>query len=448
MTSLLKYPISRTLLLTGLALVNAACTVGPDYVRPPLNLPPAYKEHTFSQPGALRAVPAEGRWWKIYNDRELDGLLEQIEMQNPSLQAAEARVRQARALTGLARSQQVPTVTAGGTNDLGLIANWEIDLWGRIRRTIEANGASAEASAADFAAAKLSFQAQLAQDYFLLRARDAEIHLLQDLLALHTRGVQIVHNQYAAGILDRSQVSQAQAQLGNTQVKLQDARLARAQLEHAIALLVGKAPADFSLTETALAAEVPELPPTLPAELLQRRPDIQATERRMAAASAQIGAAEATGYPSLNLFAGVSIGKGLLGGAEVAAPVYAGEAPQARRMQASAAYDEAVANYRQTVFNALREVEDNLAAQRILETAAGAQHDAVSAVREAARISDNQYQAGILDFLAVVDVHTSATESERVALDLLSRRLVTSVTLIKALGGSWLDTTGETHQAP
>lgn len=437
MTTTNRTSALQALALAGFTMIHSACTVlGPDYVRPPMDVPAAYKEAPGLTAPQARDASADGHWWALYGDSQLGELIAQIETRNYSIQAMEARVRQARSLTEVARAAQFPTLVAGGTNDFGLLANWEIDLWGRIRRNIEASGATAQASAADLAAATLSLQAQLAQNYFLLRVKDAEIRLLQDTAASYERSLQITRNQYAVGVADRGNIVQAQTQLGAAQAQMHDARVTRAQLEHAIAVLIGKAPADFSFTVAPMDANVPEVPPALPADLLERRPDIAAAERRMAAASAQIGVAEAASYPSLDLFAGVSIRKGLLGGAKVAAPLY-GAAPQAGRTKAAAAYDETVADYRQTVLNGFREVEDNLAALQILDQAAAAQASAAKAAREAVAIMDNQYRVGVVNYQSVIVAQATALVNERAALGLLGRRLVASVTLIKALGGGW-----------
>lgn len=439
MTDLFTFPLLRVLILIGLSTLIAACTVvGPDYARPAVVLPNAYKEA--NPPTSNRApTPAleQAAWWKIYGDKQLNALVDQVETQNQSIQSVEARLRQARALANIARAGQSPTVAAGGKNDLGLLVNWEIDLWGRIHRTIEASGAAAEASAADLAAMTLSIQAQVVQNYFQLRRQDTEVQLLQNALSMHERSLQLVRNQYAVGVASRGNIAQAQAQLGATQLQTHNARVSRAQIEHALANLIGKAPADFSLAVAPITVDVPDIPPELPANLLKRRPDIAAAERRMAVASAKIGVLQAEAYPSLDLFAGVSIRRGLLGGANLLASIYSGGTTPARSSQASAAYDEVVANYRQSVLNGFREVEDNLAALRILDEAALAQEEALKAARESVRVTSNQYQAGVVDYLSVTAVQAIALEHERAALDILSRRLVASVALIKALGGGW-----------
>ncbi|PIR09886.1 MAG: RND transporter [Gallionellaceae bacterium CG11_big_fil_rev_8_21_14_0_20_60_62] len=423
--------------LAACAILNTACTLGPDYQRPAIDVPAAYKETSAAvAPEARDALPA-GNWWALYGDEQLDQLIGQIETRNYSLQVIEARARQARSLAEMAEAARYPTLVAGGTNDLGLVANWEIDLWGRIRRDIEASGAAAQASTADLAATKLSLQAQLAQNYFLLRVRDTELSLLEESIAAQERSLQIAQNQYAAGVVDRAVVAQAQTQRGTTQVQMHDARAARAQLEHAIAVLVGKAPADFSIAVAPLNAHVPEVPSELPAELLQRRPDIAAAERRVAAASAKIGVAEAEFYPSLDLFGGVSIRKGLLGGAKVVAPLFVGNAAQIGRSRAAAAYEEAVANYRQTVLEGFREVEDTLVALQHLDQAAMAQDTAAAAASKTATITQNQYQAGLVSHPSVLSAQAAAVANQRAALNLLGRRLVSSATLIKALGGGW-----------
>lgn len=438
MINTIKISPRRILLLAGCVSLVTACTVvGPDYVRPAIKDSPSYKETGITKTQLSGAAPVWGQWWKIYGDSQLDVLAAQVATQNQTLHANEARARRARALVEMARAAQSPTVAAGGTNDLGVRVKWEIDLWGRIQRNIEASGATAQASEADLAAATLSMQAQVVENYFMLRMQDAALRLLQDTVAAYERSLQILRNQYAAGIASRGEMMQAQAQLNVAQVQMHSVRVTRTQLEHAIAILIGKAPADFFLTLEPFVFTVPEIPPALPADLLKRRPDIAAAERRAAAASARIGVAEAEFYPSLDLFAGVSIRKGPGGGATINAPLYSGASPQVRRTEISAAYDEAVAEYRQTVLNGFREVEDNLAALQILGEAATTQAAAIQAARETARITNNQYQAGLVTYLSVAEMQVAALNNERAALDILNRRLAASVGLIKALGGGW-----------
>lgn len=426
----------RTLTLIGLCALIASCkVVGPEYERPSTAVPPSYKEAI--KLSNAQNPPLEQRWWERFGDNELNSLITQVETQNYSLQALEARSRQALAVAEAAQAARHPSVVAGGKNDLGILVSWEIDLWGRIRRNIEASGASAQASKADLAAMQLSLQAQLAQNYFLLRAQDAEIGLFQDTVKAYQRSVQIAQNRVTAGVADKGSLSQAQTQLSSAQAQMHDARVLRAQLEHAIAVLIGKAPADFSLETATFSTQIPSIPAALPAELLQRRPDIAAAERRMAAASARIGVAEASAYPTLGIFAGVTIRKGIVGGADTALPLYTGGAVEAGRSAASAAYDAAVAEYQQAVLNGFREVEDNLAALQALEDTAQAQNQAVKAAQDSTTIANNQYRAGVANYQSVVLSQSNALNNERAALGILGRRLVASVTLMKALGGGW-----------
>jgi NodT family efflux transporter outer membrane factor (OMF) lipoprotein len=330
------------------------------------------------------------------------------------------------------------TLNAGGSNQkLGLAAGWELDLWGRIRRSVEASTAAAESSADQLAAARLSLQAQVAQNYFLLRVQDAEIGLLQDSVARYERSLQLTRNQYAVGVASRGDVVQAEAQLNSTRAQAFEAEVTRTQLEHAIAVLVGKPPAEFSIAAATLNVVIPAVAPTLPSALLVRRPDIAAAERRMAAANAQIGVAEAAFYPSARLFAGGGFDISFAGGVAYALALLDGGLRDAQSAQYTAAYAETVADYRQTVLSAFRDVEDNLAALRLLESEAAAQGAAVKAARESVTITNNQYRAGIVTFLSVVVVQAGALINERAELGILGRRLVASVNLIKALGGDW-----------
>jgi NodT family efflux transporter outer membrane factor (OMF) lipoprotein len=453
----------------------AGCTLGPDYARPAAETPASYKEAQ----GWKTATPSDheprGNWWVVFNDPQLDGLLSQVEISNQTIKAAEARVREAHALTEQARAAYFPIVTAnasatrsggraGSNTNLGnglqsgaprnsfnvaLDVNWELDLWGRVRRTVEAGEATAQASVADLEAAKLSAQAQLASDYFLLRAVDAEIRLFTDTVDAYQKSLQLTRNQYAVGVAARADVAQAETQLKSTQAQALDASVQRAQLEHAIAVLLGKPPADFSIAAEAVPIVYPPIPPGLPSELLERRPDIAAAERRAAAANAQVGVAEAAFFPSLTLSATGGFQNSLLSqlfsapsrywslGPALAQTLFDAGLRRAQSAQAMATYDENVANYRQTVLAGFQEVEDNLAALRILEDEAAVQDDAVRSARESLTITLNQYRAGTANYLAVVVAQATALANERAALAILGRRLTASVTLIKALGGGW-----------
>lgn len=417
----------------------ASCTaVGPDYVRPPVSVPPAYKETGDSKAAEAKAPLPRSRWWELFGDPALNALVEQVELGNQTLQAAEARVRQAAALVDVAGAPAYPTAGVGSVNDkVGFSASWELDLWGRVRRSVEAGTAAAEASADEFAAAKLSLQALVAQKYFLLRTLDAEIRLLRSSVARFERSLQLNRNQYAVGVASRGNVVQAEAQLNSTRTQALDAELTRAQLEHSIAVLIGKPPSEVSIAATTWDAVIPALAPALPADLLLRRPDIAAAERNMAAASARIGVAEAAFYPSLRLFGAGGINMGIAGGVALAQLLFDGGLREAQSVRFTAAYAETIALYRQTVLSAFRDVEDNLAAMRNLESQAAAQALAVKASRDSVTITNNQYQAGIVTYLSVVIVQSAALINERVELAILGRRLVASVDLIKALGGGW-----------
>jgi NodT family efflux transporter outer membrane factor (OMF) lipoprotein len=464
-------------IIAGAATLLSACTLGPNYARPEIEAPAAYKEAQDWKTAQPRETEPRGPWWTVFNDPQLDALLGQVEVSNQTIKAAEARVREARALTQQAQAAYFPIVTAnasatrgggratiGGSTDVSgggvggavrnsynvsLDVNWEIDLWGRVRRTVEAGEATAQASVADLEAAKLSAQAQLAEDYFLLRAQDAQIRLLNDTVDAYQKSLQLTRNQYAVGVAARADVAQAETQLKSTQAQALDAGVQRAQLEHAIAVLLGKAPANFSIAPEAVATTFPPIPLGLPSELLERRPDIAAAERRTAAANAQVGVAEAAFFPSVTLSATGGFQSSVLSqlftlpsrywslGPALAATIFDAGLRRAQTAQAMATYDENVANYRQTVLAGFQEVEDNLAALRILEQEAAVQDEAVKSARESLTITLNQYRAGTANYLAVVVAQAVALSNERTALTILGRRLTASVTLIKALGGGW-----------
>jgi NodT family efflux transporter outer membrane factor (OMF) lipoprotein len=457
----------RVTLPAAFAATLVGCMVGPDYVRPGAPTPPAFKEAA----GWKTAQPGDdaprGDWWKAFGDADLDALVAQIDVTNQTVQAAEAQLRVARAATQAARAGLFPAVSgnaaalrsarAQGTTgssvansyNAALDLSWEIDLWGRLRRGVEASEASAQASAADLAAARLSMQALLAQDYLLLRVQDAEIGLLRDTVATYERSLQLTRNQYAAGIVARGDVAQAETQLKSTQAQLLDAGIARAQLEHAIAVLAGKPPSELTIAPMPLAIVFPQIPVTVPSVLLERRPDIASAERRAAAANAQIGVAEAAFFPSLTLGAAGGFQSSAIGsllslpnrywsiGPALAQTLFDAGLRSAQKQEAVAAWDAAVADYRQSVLNAFQEVEDNLTALAVLEQEAAVQADAVRSARESAAIANNQYKAGTTSYLAVVVLQAAALNAERTALGILGRRLTASVGLIKALGGGW-----------
>jgi NodT family efflux transporter outer membrane factor (OMF) lipoprotein len=484
MTAMQQHAPSMKPLLVGvIAATLSGCMVGPDYVRPSAPESATFKEAAGWKVAQPRDDAPRGPWWEPFADPELNRLASQVEVDNQTVAAAAAKVREAQAATQAARSQLFPAINAnaaalrtsrgssdgaqgqvqrqGVTNsyNIALDLNWEIDLWGGIRRGVEASGATAQATAADLAAATLSMQALLAQDYLLLRVQDAEIELLRESVAAFERSLQLTQNQYKAGVVARGDVAQAEAQLASTRAQLLDAGVARAQLEHAIAVLVGKPPSQLAIAALPLATVFPQIPVALPSELLERRPDIAGAERRTASANAQIGVAQAAFFPALTLGATAGVQSSVIGnllslparywsiGPAIAQAVFDAGLRQAQKAQAIATYDETVANYRFTVLTAFQEVEDNLAALSILEQEAAVQDDAVKAARESAAIALNQYRAGTANYLAVVVLQTAALNSERTALAILGRRLTASVGLIKALGGGW-DTTKLAQSAP
>jgi len=447
----------------ALALALAACTVGPDYVRPTASAPAAYKELPPNKPAQPSDALPRGAWWNAYNDPELDALQAEVAAANQTLQVAEANYRQARAAVRAARAQIFPGVSVTGAaaragNRNGGTANaftasgdisYEVDLWGGIRRSIEASQSTAQASAADLENTRLSLQTELALDYLQLRVADAIKRVLVDTVGAYERSFTLTQNRYNAGVAARADVVQAETQLLSAKVNLVDIANTRAQFEHAIAALVGKAPADFSIAERQVAPNVPDIPAGVPSELLERRPDVAAAERRVAAANAEIGVATAAIYPSLTLsasggFIGSSLGNWISLpnrfwslGAQVAGTVFDGGLLAAQRDQSIALYDAAVAQYRQTVLDAFRDVEDSLSTIRILEEEARVQAEALRSARESVALTTNQYKAGIVAFLNVVTVQAVALQSERNSVELAGRRLAATIALIKALGGGW-----------
>ncbi len=446
-----------------------ACAVGPDYVKPRAEVPAAFKEQVawkIAQPADLEIAQ---KWWELYHDPLLNSLEEQVNISNQTLLQAEAQYRQARALVQGARAAYFPTVSANvshtrsgapsssspsssgaaTSNLLTVDASWEPDIWGRVGRAVESSQASAQASAALVQATRLSTQAQLAQDYFQLRDLDADRQLYDKTVADYAKSLQLTQNQYAAGIVPKENVVLAQTQLKTTEAQAIDFDVLRAQMEHAIALLVGQPASTFSIARATFDTAVPVLPLGLPSALLERRPDIANAERLMAAANAQIGVAKAAYFPSLTIAASGGFQSSSLAnwislpnrlwsvGPALAQTLFDGGARRAQTDSAIAAYDASVAGYRQTVLTGFQEVEDNVAALRILEQEALKQDEAVTLSKRSVELTINQYKAGIVNYLDVITVETTALSNERAAVDLLNRRLGANVLLIKALGGGW-----------
>lgn len=448
----------------------AACSPGPDYVRPAVDAPAAFKEGgQWKVAGSEAAV--DEKWWTVFGDSQLDALQEQVVVNNQNLKVAEAQYRAARAALDSARSAFFPTAAlnaaqtrSGGSGtgtggsgasaaatsySLSASVSWEIDVWGRIRRSVESADAKLAASAADLAAARVSTQALLAQTYAQMRAAEAQIDLIGRTLTGYRRFLELTRSRQAAGVASSLDVAQAETQLANAEVQGIDAENQRAQLEHAIAVLVGRAPAAFAIAPGVRLPAVPPPPALLPSTLLERRPDIAAAERRMAAANAQIGVAEAAYFPVLDI--GGSVGyrndalAGLLGapnrfwslGPALAMTLFDGGARSAAVAQAGAGYDQAVATYRQTVLTAFQEVEDNLSAARLLAQEGEAQARALAAARRSREIAENQYRAGIVSSLNVVTAQAAELSAEAAAINIDSRRLQAAVLLFKNAGGLW-----------
>ena len=461
--------------LLGLSLLLSGCAIGPDYQRPLLQTPAQFKQiegWTQAKPGD---VLARGSWWQLYGNAELNTLVERLNISNQNLAASEAQYRQARALVRGARAAFYPslsssagatrssqgsgstntTTTSGGSvsnsYDLSLNAAWELDIWGKLRRSLESSRAGYQASAADLAALKLSLQAELVQNYLQLRVLDDQQRLLDATVAAYARSLKLTENQYNAGIVPKSDVSQALTQLKSTQAQAIDLQWQRAQLEHAIAVLIGVPPSELSIAVREQLPALPEIPVALPSQLMERRPDVAAAERRVIAANADIGVAEAAWYPDLT----ISASGGYRGssfadwidlpnrfwslGPQLALTLFDGGARSAELERSEAAYDQTVAQYRQSVLDSFREVEDYLVQLSVLQQEAVVQQEALDAARESLRLIENQYRAGTVDFNSVVNVQATALNNERSNLTLLGSRLTASVQLIAALGGGWQD---------
>lgn len=446
-----------TLLLSG-------CTLGPDYQRPSAAVPDHYK----SAKGWSEATPQDdlnkGAWWAVYQDPVLSGLLSQVSISNQNVAQYAAKYRQALALAAESRADLLPAISADGSftrsstssqrttsnsHSAQASASWELDLWGKLRRTLEENRASADASAAELANITLSAQSTLAQDYFQLRVMDQQIALYQQSITAYQRYLQVINNKYQAGAESRGTLAQAQTQLESARASALDLSWQRAQLEHAIAMLVGKTPAEFDLPVAALSAKMPAIPAALPSQLLQRRPDIAYAERNVAAANAAVGVAIAGYYPDLTLSASGGFSSSTLHdlislpnrvwslGPELSGTLLDFGATSAQVDQARAAYDASVASYRQAVLEGFQEVENYMVELNTLQDEVLAQQRAADSARDSARVTYNQYQAGMIDYLDVASTENTSLSQQQSLLSLQSTQWVTSVQLIIALGGGW-----------
>ena len=461
-------PIAFAIALCALA----GCIVGPNYKRPAAPAPVSFKEPL--PPGWKQAEPGgafvNGKWWEIYNDPALNGLEEQVSISNQNVLQAEAQYREAKAAVREARSALFPTVSAGlgitqaragiSTNttansssrttfSLPFSVAWEPDLWGNIRRSVTGNIAIAQATSADLDNVKLLFQAELAQDYFQLHGIDAETDLLQRTASSYDEYLTLTKNRYAAGVASDLDVAQAESQLYSTQSAFIDLGQQRAQLEHAIAILIGKPPVELNVPAAPLTIQPPSVPIGLPSDLLERRPDIAGAERRVAAANELIGIAMAAYYPVLTLSGDIGIQASTIAkwftwpsrfwsvGPQLSETLFDAGRRRSIVVQQQAAYDDTVAGYRQSVLTALQQVEDNLAALRVLATENDSVQQTIQSADRALNISGAQYKAGTTSYLTVITSQATLLGAQRTAVELLARRLTASVLLIEALGGGW-----------
>jgi NodT family efflux transporter outer membrane factor (OMF) lipoprotein len=466
----MKYLVIVAMLILG------GCMVGPNYSKPAVPISPSFKE---APPAAFKegdgwktAAPSDrvlrGDWWTMFQDPQLNALETEVDTANQTLKAAEANYRAARSALMFSRAQLKPTIgtepgiaaihqTLGQTGNgqtvqagpgsisLPIDLGWELDLWGRLRRGVTSAREQAQASAADLENARLSLHAELAIDYFELRSADAQTKLLDETIKAYTQALQLTQDRFDGGAAPQSDVTQARTQLDTARVQQTDVGVMRAQYEHAIAILTGKPPADLTLPPAPVAAAIPDIPGAVPSELLERRPDIAAEERRMAAANEQIGIAKAAYYPTVNLSALAGLQSGFLGwpsalwavGPTLTQTLFDGGRRRATSDIALENYDGAVANYRQTALTAFQQVEDNLAALRVLETESQQQREATASAQQSLDLFQTRYEGGVDTYLQVVTWQTAALLNERAEIDLMRRRLDASVLLIKALGGGW-----------
>ena len=451
----------------------SGCTVGPKYVRPTTEVPADYKEAGTWKPAQPSDALSKGKWWEIYQDPQLNALEQRINVSNQNLKVAQAQFLQARAALKISRSGLFPTVTGNASatrlqqsqnrplfnnstaktsySDYTLTADasYEADIWGRVRRTVEASRSEAQASAADLASVELSLHAELAVNYFGLRGLDAQKALLTSTVVSYEKALELTQNRYHGGLASAVEVAQAQTILETTRALATDVEVQRAAFEHAIAVLIGEPPATFSLPAIPLTTPPPPIPPGLPSDLLERRPDISAAERRVQEANARIGIAKAAYFPLLTLsgsggFESAAIttliqgpsGLWSVGGAAMETLFDAGRRRGVSE-QAIAAHEQFVASYRETVLSAFQEVEDNLAALHILEEEAKTEAAAVEAAQHSLALSVNRYRGGVTSYLEVTVAQSAALADEVTAVNILTRRMTSSVLLIKALGGGW-----------
>jgi NodT family efflux transporter outer membrane factor (OMF) lipoprotein len=460
--------------LLAIALLQlSGCTVGPKYHTPTVQTPPAYKEVGDWKPAQPADQNLGGMWWTIFNDPQLEALEAEVDISNQNLKAAAAQYQEARAVLRYNRADYYPTVTVGpsatrtrisknrpppnsifnGITDNDFVLpfdfSYQVDVWGRIRKTVEASREQAQASAADLATVNLSVHADLAVDYFEARTLDAQEQLLNSTVTQYQQALDLTESRFQGGIASEVEVEQAKTQLQTTRAQAIDVGVLRAQYEHAVAILIGKPPAAFSIPPLPLTAPPPHIPISVPSELLERRPDIASSERLVAAANAQIGVAKSAYYPLVNLaasggFESADITNLLSGpsglwslGFSAAETIFDAGRRRSLTDEARSAYDFQVAAYRQNVLTAFQQVEDNLAAVRILENEAKVQDEAVVAAQHSLDLSITRYKGGVTSYLEVTIAQSAALADQATAVSILGRRMASTVLLIQALGGGW-----------
>jgi NodT family efflux transporter outer membrane factor (OMF) lipoprotein len=469
----------KTLWVSALAALLTGCTVGPKYAKPQVPVPPAYSEQppaSFKEGGGWKpAQPNDaairGDWWQTFHDAELDTLERQVDPANQTLKIAQANFDQARTLIKLNRANLYPTISAGpsvsgehlsahrpypilgDTTSADLVipldVSYEPDLWGRVRRSIDAARQNAQAAAADLESVRLSLHAELAVDYFEARSLDREKRLLDDTVAAYRKALDFNLNRYTGGLSSKAEVAQARTQVKQAEAEDMDIGVPRAQYEHAIAVLIGRPPEQFQLSYVPMEAEPPAIPVGVPSQLLERRPDIAVAERQAASANQRIGIAKAAFFPDLLLTAEAGLeSRSILQwiswpsrfwavGPQLAETIFDAGRRRAGVQFAETGYDSTVANYRQTVLAAFQSVEDNLSTLRILEAEAAKRHEATLSAEDSLQLSTNRYKGGLVTYLEVITAQSIALANERSEVDIQRRRMDAAVLLIKALGGGW-----------
>ena len=451
----------------------AGCVVGPNYHRPVVQAPAAYKTEAPWREAAPKDSLPKGAWWQIFNDAELNDYEQQLLKANQSLEAARDQLNQARALARVASAGLFPTLNADpgvlrtrypsnrpqqvapvpsltqSTYAIPFLLNYEPDLFGAVRRSLQASNAALQSTAADLYNARLVLTAELAADYFSLRELDAETQVVRESVEIQQKGLQLVESRHTGGVASGLDLAQQQTLLDSTVAQLYLVQQQRAQYEHAIAVLTGNAASTFNVAVRALKAEPPPVPLGVPSDLLERRPDVASAERQMAYENALVGVATAAFYPHLTIsggggFESTSLSKLITApnaiwslGADVLQPVFQGGRNRANLAATKAAYDETVANYRQSVLTAFQQVEDGLSGLKFLSQASTSQIAAVDDAQRALQLANNRYAGGVTSYLDVITAQSALLNNQRLATQILGQQLVTSVYLVKALGGGW-----------